>query len=503
MPPSTRSAKLKGAQTPLHLLQGDQQEQSAEGSNHKADEDQPAFEIVVLGSGGGPLETDCAGYLVKPYASRWEDGVLGVEGGSGLGALATLLSTRKAKDLFPGVVFPREYNTPLLKASYIFSFLSSYVITHSHMDHVLSLVMLTGSFPHIAPEPIPNPAPQPDTSPPPSTSVSSSKPPTTVYGTKGTLKRFSMAYKGALWPELADFEPASREMDDAELIPGMVWDYVLEGGDGQKKRKVGELTHSRRSSYVAMDPALSRRSSYAAMDPASDPAGASPDIVHPCLTLAPLAIKNTGSQIQNLPLSIRSFPLLHGATSQGEFESSALFIRHTPQPHFSASSTPKPNGASGPQLEEKEFLFFGDMESAYRRPGEEDVDSDRAAEADKMNRDVWAEAARSWDEGRLSGVFLECSYDSSRPAQSMYGHLSPPGVYQELKTLASLVQSKNDREPLRGLKVFIIHIKESLLPNAESKTQREIVMRELHELEGEGKLGVVLADPRRGDRLVI
>lgn len=56
----------------------------------------PAFEMVVLGSGGGPLETDSSGwvsrarchdvvdrrYLVKPYHSRWEDGILALEGGT-------------------------------------------------------------------------------------------------------------------------------------------------------------------------------------------------------------------------------------------------------------------------------------------------------------------------------------------------------------------------------------------------------------------------------------
>nr|ODN85824.1 hypothetical protein L203_04704 [Cryptococcus depauperatus CBS 7841] len=32
----------------------------------------PAFEIVVLDSRGGPLETDCAGYLVESVQDKWE-----------------------------------------------------------------------------------------------------------------------------------------------------------------------------------------------------------------------------------------------------------------------------------------------------------------------------------------------------------------------------------------------------------------------------------------------
>ena len=97
----------------------------------------PAFEMVVLGSGGGPLETDCSGYLVKPLRSKWEDGVLALEGGesggkvknmliagSGMGALASLLREQEPKSMFPDVTFPQDYNTPVLKAAYIFSFLT-------------------------------------------------------------------------------------------------------------------------------------------------------------------------------------------------------------------------------------------------------------------------------------------------------------------------------------------------------------------------------------------
>ena len=56
-----------------------------------------AFEMIVLGSGGGPLETDCSGYedslwapalpnqrvryLLKPILDRWEDGIMALEGG--------------------------------------------------------------------------------------------------------------------------------------------------------------------------------------------------------------------------------------------------------------------------------------------------------------------------------------------------------------------------------------------------------------------------------------
>lgn len=106
---------------------------------------EPVFEMVVIGCGGGPLETDCSGcvgagiadvrYLLKPYKSEWEDGMLALEGGwssgfallttgSGIGALATLFKSYPADHMFPSIEFPETYSTPVLKAAFVFSYLT-------------------------------------------------------------------------------------------------------------------------------------------------------------------------------------------------------------------------------------------------------------------------------------------------------------------------------------------------------------------------------------------
>jgi hypothetical protein len=41
----------------------------------------PAFDLLVLGSSGGPLETDVPAYALKPADTAWEDGWVGLEGG--------------------------------------------------------------------------------------------------------------------------------------------------------------------------------------------------------------------------------------------------------------------------------------------------------------------------------------------------------------------------------------------------------------------------------------
>lgn len=44
--------------------------------------------------------------------------------GSGLGALPALFSSQSPDTMFPGITFPTDYSTPLLQASYVFSFVS-------------------------------------------------------------------------------------------------------------------------------------------------------------------------------------------------------------------------------------------------------------------------------------------------------------------------------------------------------------------------------------------
>jgi cAMP phosphodiesterase len=83
----------------------------------------------------------------------------------------------------------------------------------------------------------------------------------------------------------------------------------------------------------------------------------------------------------------------------------------------------------------------------------------------------------------------------------MFGHISPPGLYHELNTLASLVKAEESDRPLEGLKVFVTHIKEALIPHKSGKSARERILEELIELEKEGKLGVEFIAVQRGDRI--
>ncbi len=76
----------------------------------------------------------------------------------------------------------------------------------------------------------------------------------------------------------------------------------------------------------------------------------------------------------------------------------------------------------------------------------------------------------------------------------MYGHLQPNLVLAEISTMLSFVSSSSGRSsthrPLEGLKIYIIHVKETYLPDPKglNRTVRDIVIDDLEELERKARL---------------
>lgn len=80
-----------------------------------------------------------------------------------------------------------------------------------------------------------------------------------------------------------------------------------------------------------------------------------------------------------------------------------MFFRYDPSVLSTRSRANTPPREAGLL---REFLFFGDVESDYRRKGEEHVEVDNQAVAKAYNEAIWAKAAESWDAERLAGVFV-------------------------------------------------------------------------------------------------
>ncbi len=87
---------------------------------------------------------------------------------------------------------------------------------------------------------------------------------------------------------------------------------------------------------------------------------------------------------------------------------------------------------------------------------------------------IWREIAPLIQKGALHGIFIECSYDNSRPKNQLYGHLTPQYVLEELDKLAQFV---NPGKPTLGdTKILINHIKQTFLKNndAPQKIKEEL-----------------------------
>ncbi|KAN0075477.1 Cyclic-AMP phosphodiesterase [Tylopilus felleus] len=136
----------------------------------------PAFDIVVVGSGGGLDETNLSGYLLKPRNASWDDGIVALEAGSGHGALKHIM--KRNPDMFGERDVdgdPSKKRTPVT----IYSSVKCFLLTHAHLDHISSLVMAAGTL------------------------GGSSK---RIYGSSQTLKDLETIFSDRVWPRLATYD---------------------------------------------------------------------------------------------------------------------------------------------------------------------------------------------------------------------------------------------------------------------------------------------------------
>lgn len=148
------------------------------------------------------------------------------------------------------------------------------------------------------------------------------------------------------------------------------------------------------------------------------------------------------------PLQVRAFPLSHG----NPYESTAFLVR---------------NGGDC-------LLYFGD------------TGADSVEHTDKIQR-VWQSVSPLVQAGRLKAIFIEVSFPNEQPVKSLFGHLTPALLSQELKALAALT----GETALHGLPVVITHRKPS-------DDQEECIRRQL---DAGNPLGVKLIFPEQGRKL--
>jgi 3',5'-cyclic-nucleotide phosphodiesterase len=117
-------------------------------------------------------------------------------------------------------------------------------------------------------------------------------------------------------------------------------------------------------------------------------------------------------------------------------------------------------------------------------------------ESEKLMENAWRRMAPLVLDGRLKGIFLECSF-RDRPDHLLFGHLDAKNMMQELRHFARLVNPLSPEEAIKGLKVLVTHMKDPLLKKG---AFIEDIARELEMLND---LGVVFIFPCQGQKILL
>jgi 3',5'-cyclic-nucleotide phosphodiesterase len=112
-----------------------------------------------------------------------------------------------------------------------------------------------------------------------------------------------------------------------------------------------------------------------------------------------------------------------------------------------------------------------------------------AVEKGTRLRDVWAAVAERVKQKRLKAIVIESSYNSDRPDNLLFGHLTPRWVLESLREL----DRQAGGNALKGLPVVVSHIKYSL-------TKEQPQKQMLQELEAGNDMGVRFLIPEQGSR---
>jgi cAMP phosphodiesterase len=134
---------------------------------------------------------------------------------------------------------------------------------------------------------------------------------------------------------------------------------------------------------------------------------------------------------EHTSLAVRAFPLSHG----NPYESTAFLVR------------------SG----DNSLLYLGD------------TGADTVEHSDKL-RHLWQAVSPLIREGRLKAIFIEVSFPDEQPVRSLFGHLTPALLRQELQVLAGLTGPS----ALRDLPVIITHRKPGA-GDQEERIRREVL----------------------------
>ena len=289
---------------------------------------------------------------------------------------------------FKNLVLPFE--NPKANALHLLRhFISTYLITHPHLDHISGFVINTAAFQH--------------TSRPKKVAAL----PRTIDAMKAHI------FNDVIWPNLSDEEGGVGLLSFQRLNEG--GNLALGEGEGRGYVEVcdglavkawpvshGHCTRKHQHRGSADD----EHHNYPS--PGGAPGGRRG-------SRASIIFSPDGPNVRRKSLGFVD-PHYGCQPDRGcVTESAAYFVRDEP---------------SG-----REILIFGDVEPD-------------GISLDPRTARVWADAAPKIALGLLAAVFIECSYDDSQPNETLFGHLAPRHLVAELAGLAGRVSQLRRQQAL-------------------------------------------------------
>lgn len=267
------------------------------------------------------------------------------------------------------------------------SIVDTYLITHPHLDHISGLVVNTAALPGTRPKRI-------------------AALPSTIHAFKQHI------FNNVIWPNLSDENDGAGLVTYMRLVEGGSPALGLGSGEGKGYVEVCEglsvkvwsvshghcmENHWHRGSSVGLHGAPTPVAAFAQEHFEGSPRRRVSSIPH-SLSLG------TGVPGYQSP---RYFPS-HQPTGDNVcvYDSSAYFIRDI---------------KSG-----REVLIFGDVEPD-------------SISLSPRNHQVWLDAAPKIAKGLLRAILIECSYDERQSDDTLFGHLCPRFLMEELQALARQV----------------------------------------------------------------
>jgi len=402
----------------------------------------PTLQVICLGASGGPCEENVTGFLVRSTESDWARGsLLAVDAGSHLAPIVRILErdfprisdaggrangnevaaptlelgndvagrslspspsidepvpakpepTLLTTGPFAGLKLPNA--SARANAMHVLrSYISTYLITHPHLDHLSGFTVNTAAF------------------------HATSKPKTlaALPSTVDAIKKH--IFNDVIWPNLSDEDGGVGFVTFQRLKEG--GDVMVGEGEGRGYIDVVDGLGVR---AFQVSHGVCTKSPPSHHHRGSNSGLSEPQQQHSSDPTQPVA--RTVSTSQHNQYSTPGTPGVTPRTS---------FYANNPSPRLSALD------GGGSCVVDSTAYFIRDTETQREILVFGDIEPDSISLSPR-NRLVWQEAARKIAHHLLGGIFIECSYDDSQADAFLFGHLSPRHVVAELQCLAGLV----------------------------------------------------------------